>query len=345
MPVHPLLAAARTTGNPIVEGKTATFIWQGTPAPNIIDDSHNWDDSPQKMRRTATGLWSLTLEFPSDAYVEYAFTDPKSGKRILDPLNPRRIKSGGNLYNHYFYMPHGNPSPQIHKQQDIAKGRVTKYSVPTQEFTSSVNRTVYLYRPPVQSPVPLLIVYDGSDYLHKAKLNVIIDNLINEKRIRPIAMAMIKNGGPSRTVEYSCSESTLSLLTECILPFVNDQLDLEPISKGRYGIMGASLGGSMALFTAMRQPKIFRKVISQSGAFIAPDYQSVIVDLICYAPRPEIDIWMDTGRLEWLLDGNRQMYALLKDKSYHVIYREFSGGHNFTSWRNDITFGLEALYK
>ena len=42
------------------------------------------------------------------------------------------------------------------------------------------------------------------------------------------------------------------------------------------------------------------------------------------------------GSLEWLLEGNRQMYALLKEKKYRVKYREFSGGHNFTAWRNDI---------
>jgi len=27
-----------------------------------------------------------------------------------------------------------------------------------------------------------------------------------------------------------------------------------------------------------------------------------------------MDIWMDAGRLDWLLEGNRQMYAILKEK-------------------------------
>ena len=42
-------------------------------------------------------------------------------------------------------------------------------------------RTVYLYHPPVETPVPLLFVYDGYDYLHRARLNVIVDNLIARK--------------------------------------------------------------------------------------------------------------------------------------------------------------------
>ena len=131
---------------------------------------------------------------------------------------------------------------------------------------------------------------------------------------------------------------------ECILPLAREHLNLEPVKKGGYGVMGASLGGSMALFTALRLPKVFHKVLSQSGAFIAPDYQYVVVDLVQYLPPPDINIWMDVGKIEWLLDGNRQMFALLKEKNYRVNYREFSGGHNYTAWRDDVWHGLECLY-
>jgi enterochelin esterase family protein len=341
---HPLLAVARSLGNPIIEGEVATFIWQGSTAPRFIDDLHNWDDSPQKMKRLGSELWSFSIHLPSDAYLEYAFLNPKTGERILDPLNPRRVWNGIDSYNHYFYMPDGGPSPLVHPSKGIDRGTVTRHAVPTHEFAIGLKRNVYLYRPPVETPVPLLFVYDGSDYLRRARLNIIVDNLIAEKRIRPFAMAMVQNGGNARTVEYSCGESTLGLLMECVLPLAKEHLDLEPISNGNYGIMGASLGGSMALFTALRLPQVFRKVLSQSGAFIEPDYQFVVVDLVRYAPPPDIDIWMDVGRLEWLLEGNRQMYALLKERKYLVKYREYSGGHNYTAWRDDVWRGLEFLF-
>jgi len=54
---------------------------------------------------------------------------------------------------------------------------------------------------------------------------------------------------------------------------------------------------------------------------------------------------MDTGRMEWLLEGNRQMYKYLKEKNTGVTFHEHSGGHNYTSWRNDLWRGLETLYK
>ena len=344
MPTHPLLALARTLGNPVLGGDVATLIWEGESAPLLIDDLHKWDDSPQKMLRAGANLWSFSIPLPSDAYLEYAFIDSQTGERIPDPLNPNRVKNGVNGYNNYFYMPQGKPSPLTRPQKGVDRGTVTRHAVPTSDYAAGEKRTVYLYHPPVDNPVPLLFVYDGSDYLRRAKLNVIADNLIAEKKVRPFAMALVQNGGAARTVEYSCSESTIGLLMECVLPVAKEYLNLEPIKNGGYGVMGSSLGGSMALFTALRLPQVFHKVLSQSGAFIAPDYQFVVVDLVKCTPPPEIDIWMDAGRLDWLLDGNRQMFALLKDKNYHVKYHEFSGGHNFTAWRDDIWHGLEALY-
>jgi enterochelin esterase-like enzyme len=344
MPTYPLLAMARTLGNPVIEGDAVTFIWQGAAAPDLIDDRHNWDEAPQKLIRVGTELWSFSMPLAPDSYLEYAFVDPQTGERVPDPLNHNRVNNGVSGYNHFVYMPRVHPTPLTQPAKGIAQGTVTKHEVPTKEYAVGAKRTVYLYNPPGEGPVPLLFVYDGADYLRRAKLNVIVDNLIAEKRIRPFAMALVQNGGAARTVEYSCSESAIGLLMECVLPLAKEHLNLEPVKDGNYGVMGASLGGSMALFTALRLPQVFRKVLSQSGAFIAPDYQFVVVDLVRNGPRPEIDIWMDAGRLEWLLEGNRQMYALLQEKKYRIKYHEFSGGHNYTAWRDDVWYGLEALY-
>jgi enterochelin esterase-like enzyme len=345
MPSHPSHISARTLGNPVIEGDIATFIWHGESPPLLVDDFHKWDDSPQNLLRAGTELWSFSMPLPPEAYVEYAFIDPQTGERVPDPLNHNRVNNGVNGYNNYFYMPKGKPSPLARPQKAVSRGTITRHSVLTGDYTAGAKRSVFLYHPPVDHPVPLLVVFDGIDYLRRVKLNVIVDNLIARKRISPFAMALIQNGGVARTVEYSCSESTIGLVMDCVLPLAKDQINLEPVKDGGYGILGSSLGGTMALFTALRLPHVFRKVISQSGAYILPDYQYVVVDLIKCAPSPEIDIWMDAGKLDWLLEGNRQMVALLKQKKYRVKYREFSGGHNFTAWRDDVSHGLEALYK
>ncbi len=345
MPTHPLLALARTMGNPVLQDEIATFVWQGKTAVRLIEDVHNWDDSPQKMLRAGSELWLYSMVLPKDSYIEYAFVDPNTNERIPDPLNPRKVWNGANAYNHYFYMPDAKPSPYVLPMKGVEAGKVSKHAVVTRDFAAGKTRIVHLYQPPVTIPVPLLVIYDGSDYLHRGKLNIIVDNLLAMKRIQPFAMALVNNGGAARSIEYSCGEATLGFITECVLPLAKEQLELEPIEAGGYGIMGASLSGSMALFTALRLPQIFHKVLSQSGAFISPEYQSVVVDLVRYTPRPGIKIWMDAGRMEWLLEGNRQMYQLLKGKKYPVTYREHSDGHNYTAWRNNVWRGLQSLYK
>ena len=345
MPTHPLLAMARTIGNPVIEDETVTFIWQGKTSPRLMDDLHNWEEDPQTMQRAGTELWSYSMSLAADAYFEYAFLDPKTGERVPDPLNPNRIWNGINAYNHYFYMPRSGPNPLVQSVKGVARGTVTRHQVPTKEYVVGANRTVYLYQPLVKTPVPLVVVYDGPDYLKRARLNVIVDNLIAAKRVRPFAMAMVQNGGHARSLEYSCSESTLGFVFECVIPLAQEHLTLTPPGGEPYGVLGASLGGLMAMYTGMRLPQVFGKVLSQSGVFILPEHQFVVVDLVRYAPPPEIDIWMDTGHYEGLLDSNRQMYALLKEKKFKVKYHEFSGGHNFTAWRDDIWRGLEALFR
>ena len=345
MPTHPLLAMARINGNPIIESDSVTYLWQGRTAPRLIDDLHNWEDDPQTMSRTGSDLWSFSYPLASNAYIEYAFLDPKTSARFPDPFNPNRVWNGINAYNNYFYMPGGGPTELIRPAEGIHPGTVTRHIVPTKELVVGKTREVHLYRPPVKTPVPLLVVFDGTDYLKRGRLNVIVDHLIASKRVRPFAMAMVQNGGAARGVEYTCSEATLDFLFDCVIPLAQEHLTLTPPGGEPYGVMGASLGGLMALFTGLRLSKIFGKVLSQSGCSILPDHQFVTVDLVRYTPPPDIEIWMDVGKYEGLLEGNRQMVALLKEKKFNVKYYEYPGAHNYTSWRNDVWRGLEVLFK
>jgi enterochelin esterase-like enzyme len=344
MPTFPLLALARTTGNPIIEHDTATFLWQGKTPMLLVEDLHNWDDAPQSMHRVAPGLWLTTLQLPADAYLEYAFRDPKTGETVEDPLNPNKVWNGINAWNHFFYMQKGGPTEYCRPNRGAPKGTVSKHALPTHEHAAGATRSVQLYQPPVTQPVPLVVVYDGQDYLKKASLNVIVDNLIAFKRVRPFAMALVHNGGAARTLEYSCADATLDFIFDEVIPLAQENLTLTPPGGEPYGIVGASMGGLMALYTGLRLPTIFGKVLSQSGAYFVPELHSVINDLVACLPRPGLRIWMDVGSFDFLLEGNRQMHALLKEGMFRVTYKEYSGGHNYTSWRDDIWLGLEKLF-
>lgn len=344
MTTHPLLAQARAGGNPVIEGETAVLLWEGRTPPRMLDDLGDWDEA-RPFERLAPRLWAASMSLPRNAYFEYAFFDPKTDSPLPDPLNPRRVANGMGGWNHYFYMPKGKPTPYAQRTPGAPRGTVSRFAVPTGGLVSGKTRAVHLYRPAVPGPLPLLVVYDGSDYLKRARLAVIADNLIARGRLRPFAMALVQNGGEARLLEYACSDATLGFLREHVLPLANEHLDLLPPDGGEYGVMGASMGGLMALYTALRAPEIFGKVISQSGAFRMAGNDFVLTDLVRCLPKQDLEIWMDVGRFESLLSCNREMRALLEEKGYRPTYREFSGGHNFTAWRDDLARGLETVFQ
>ena len=346
MKIHPLNEKAKENCNPIIEGNRVTFIWQGKTAPRLIDDVHGWEDHPQKMIRIEKGLWAYSMELPTDAYLEYSFYESRTKERIEDPLNRNMVYNGLGSFNHFFYMPERFPTALAESRKNIPHGKVTRHQVETWMLADNSQRDVYLYHPPVKEAVPLLIVYDGTDYLERGKLNVIVDNLIHEKRIQPIAMAFLQNGGDHRGVEYACSDATIMWLDNIILPLVRKRLNLLDTAKhsGSYGVLGASFGGLMSMYTGLRMPEIFGKVISQSGVFESEGRDFAAVDMVRAKQSREIKIWMDVGLYDWLLEDNRRLQPILRENGYDVTYQEFSGGHNYTCWRNEVWIALEQMF-
>jgi enterochelin esterase family protein len=336
---------ATVGGNPMVSGNRVTWLWRGRSAPALVGDFNQWNARrAPKFQRVGRNLHACTLALPADAYIEYAFL--RNGRRTRDPFNPRTTPNGLGDTNHFFHMPGAGPTPLARRTPSGPRGTLTRHVVDSQFLTASRQRAVALYRPPAPGPYPLLVVWDGTDYLRRAKLAAMVDNLIAHKRIRPLAMALIANGGAARGVEYGCSDLTLVFLKREILPLARKHLNLLSLRKhpGAYGVLGASMGGLMALYTGLRMPEVFGRVLSQSGAFEFPRHAAVTTELVQRGPRRPLRIWMDAGRFEWLLPINRRMARLLKSKRYAVTYHEFNAGHNYPAWRDDVANGLEELF-
>lgn len=339
------LARARREGAPLLDGARVTWLWQGRAAPTLIGDFNHWDmRRAPRFRRAGPQLWIYSRRFPLDAYMEYAFL--RAGRRIRDPFNPRTTPNGLGNRNHYFYMPGAHPTALTRRAPVPAHGEITRHTLEIDLLTATRRRAVWLYRPPAPGPYPLLVVWDGADYLRRAKLANIVDNLLAQRRIRPVALAFVANGGPLRGLEYSCNDLTLAFLTHQLLPFAHRQLPLLDLKRhpGSYGVLGASLGGLMALHTGLRLPRIFGHVLSQSGAFAAFGTTFVTTALVRHGPRRPVKIWMDYGRYEWLRASNRAMHQLLRSKGYAVTCREYNGGHNYPAWRDDLAQGLEMMF-
>lgn len=342
-----LIGRARQA-TPLIDGDRVTFVWIGSPAPQLVGDFNGWgwQNGPADLELVGPDVWAHGVTLPRNVYVEYAFR--MGEEEIGDPFNPRVSKNGMGSIHNFFFMPDAAEAPLTKPQRGVPRGTVTRHVIENDFMLAGRRRTVHLYRPPVEVPTPLLVVLDGQDYIPRGHIIRIVDNLIHEGRIRPISMALVNHGRQARVVEYHSSDATLAYLVRDVLPLARERLNLVDVetAPGSYGILGASMGGLMSMYAGIRLPHVFGHVLSQSGSFALDmnGAESVVFPLLRDGDVRPLRIWMDVGIYEWLLNANRAMYALLRDKGYDVNYREYPGAHNYTSWRNDVWRGLETLY-
>jgi enterochelin esterase-like enzyme len=345
MDASTLVKRARSEGTPVIDGDSATFVWRGRRPVSVAGDFQDWSGRPVALKQVAPGLWAHSLKLPRDTYVEYALLDAR-GRRVGDVLNPRLVPNGLGGSNHFFFMPEAQPTPLARRQRGVPRGTVSRHLLETKGLCVGRQRAVHLYAPPTSEPCPLVVVFDGPDYLRRAKLPTLVDNLIAQGRIRPIALALVANGGAARTVEYTCSEATLAFLLHEVLPLARRELRLvdERRHPGAHAVLGASLGGLISLYVGLRSPEVFGHVLSQSGAFSVWNRDFVVFDLARAAPSRPLQVWMDCGHFEALTEGNRRMLPVLQASGHRAGYREYHGGHSYPAWRDDVWRGLEWLF-
>lgn len=345
---HTLLERARVEGTPLVDGNTVTLVWKGDKAPALRGDFTQWQHNPALALKPAEpGLWIYQANLPAGAYMEYCFFDGE--KRLLDPLNKRLTANGLGKYNNYFYMPGSGITQFARRRPEVPHGILNRVVVEGGKTIAGGRRPVYFYRPPVSGPTPLLLVWDGYDYLRRVRLPVILDNLIADQLIAPLALVMVHHGGQARVEEYSCRPATLDYLQEHVLPVARQELDLVS-NAGAHGVLGASMGGLMALYTGFRLPELFGKVYSQSGSFSHAGNDKVIFPLVeqtlssgTLGPQ---QVYQEAGQFEYtgLVQANRRMQAVLSRLGSGHFYQEYPAGHNYPAWRDLTPAGLQWLF-
>ncbi len=334
-----LLERARSEGTPLIDGDRATFVWEGGSPPVLVGSFVGWDPTRGvTLQNAAPGVWCHTTTLPLDAYVEYAYV--QGGERMRDPFNEALVRGGAGPPNHFFRMPLGRASPYVFWRRGVPRGHLSRHEL---ALGQGRRRAVHVYRPPAPGPFPLLVVLDGQDYLRRVRLPTIVDNLLAARRMRPVALALVENARRGRIAEYTSNDFMLLPLLDTVLPFAREVVDLEE-APGAHGVMGSSLGGLFALYAALRAPEAFGHVLAQSGTYAMGGRDFVVHDLIRHGPVRDLRVWLDCGTMERLLEGNRRMCALLRERGYVIEYREFNGGHNWTSWRDDLWRGLEWLF-
>jgi enterochelin esterase family protein len=192
---------------------------------------------------------------------------------------------------------------------------------------------------------PFMVVHDGPGL----GMKTILDNLIAQKRIPPLIVISIANGGGDaqgheRGKEYDNMNGDYAEYIETeVLPRVektcNVKLTKDPDGRA---VMGNSSGGSAALIMAWFRNDLYHRVLTTSGTFVNqawpfdPKYPDGAwgfhETLIPNSPKKPIRIFMAAGDADLLnpnvmrddmhdwVEANHRMAKVLRAKGYHYQY-------------------------
>lgn len=328
-------------------GKANSVTWMG--------DFNGWgyDKNFQNKGKKISGttIWLLKAAFPKNARLDYKIVvDEKNW--ILDPANVHQQWSGvgGGSPNSELRMPEWKEAAELQTKLNSPKGTVKADIL----FNSKIlgYQVMYsIYLPDNYEKLgklPVIYVTDGYEYLHPqlGNMTTVLDNLIAEKKIKPIAAVFIDHREPvnrannRRMQELAMNQNYLDFFIKELLPVIEKKYPVSTNANER-GIMGTSMGGLTATYFAFTRPDVFGLVGIQSPAFWT---KPQIYQLCTNSAKPTIKISMTSGVINDTSKESRKMKDVLEANSCVYHYREVNEGHSWGNWRNLIDDVLIDLY-
>jgi len=328
-------------------GDAKTIEWMG--------DFNGWgyqkDFDNRGKKISGTDIWYLKASFPKDARLDYKILIDGSNW-ILDPENDHQQWSGvgGGSPNSELRMPQWHEDLSTIERPNVNKGNVTKdLLLSSNSLGYQVTYSVYLpYQVEKFGKLPTVYLTDGYEYLHPqlGAMSTILDNLISDKKIKPIIAIFIDNREPvnrannRRMNELAMNAKYLDFFTNELIPKIESTYPAISNAQNR-AIMGTSMGGLTATYFAFSKPDIFGLAGIQSPAF----YTRPQIYSLCSNPaNPKMKVSMTAGVINDTSADSRKMKELLEASSCEYHYREVNEGHSWGNWRRLIDDILIDLF-
>jgi enterochelin esterase-like enzyme len=338
------LEVLRTIGSPMIDGPTVSFVYHDPGAQHVAvtGEFNQWDRTGQlaKMEQIDdSGIFHYTLNLSEPARLEYKYI--VDGEWKPDPLCHNVVDNGLGGQNSFFVVGEFHDPPELQLVESLPHGRVEEFEFESQRLGN--RRAVHVYLPPGYderaAPTPVLYVHDGGEYLSRARLPVVLDNLINTGEVASVIAVMVDP--VNRMIEYRMNEAYADFVTSELVPHIDGRFRTLAGASGR-GVMGASLGGLISVYLALKRPDLFSKIASQSGAFLLA--QEPILNLAREA-RATQSFYFDVGKYEQrFIPAHLRLIEELKARKCRCFFQELAGGHNWTSWRAHLKDLLTFLW-
>ena len=217
-------------------------------------------------------------------------------------------------------------------------------------------RTVWVRPPKVPSiPCPLIVFLDGELYRDRVGANTIVGRLQKQRRLGDAWLVFVSaHTLITRARECPCHPPFARFVATELLPWLERRHPEIRLATPRV-LVGLSYTGLAAAYVAVTRPRLFDKIICQSGSFWWRN---------CWLPRnyaarkttTPAAFFLDVGRKETQenvrhsigvlqkasqIEGVRRFRDALQRKGHEVRYLEFNGGHESSAWAKTLPHALQ----
>lgn len=223
-------------------------------------------------------------------------------------------------------------------------------------------RQLYIYTPPGYDesqkksyPVLYLLHGGGEDergWSNQGKADLILDNLIAEKKARPMLIVML-DGNFNKA---SFGEEGLKLLEAelklSVIPFVEKNYRVKANASNR-ALAGLSMGGLQTLYAGVANTDMFAYLGVFSSGWITPMQDELAQRQYAFMETNKKLInnnlktfWISMGGEEDIAHNNCQvMLAKFDEIGIEYRYSSSAGGHSWPVWRHDLYNFAPLLFK
>lgn len=295
----------------------------------------------QAMQKDDKGLWSITLGPIDPDIYEYEFT--VDGVTIVDPRNEKiKYNSRPSTISSLLDVP--GTGPLFYDVKPVAHGSVEVRWYPS-KATNGVRR-IHVYTPPnydrSNTRLPVLYLLHGADgddssWTWFGRANLILDNLIAERKLMPLVVVMPFGYAypPIQGVAGDKQRTDFEKdLIEDIIPYV--QANYRVIAdRDHRALVGLSMGGGQALNIGLRRVDLFSRVAGFSAAVPRNAGQS-FKDVVADAKKMNSSLkllWLGCGSEDSLFNPNKEFSDFLKTSGITHTWRPSGGAHTWINWR------------
>jgi enterochelin esterase family protein len=313
--------------------------------------------APEFRRIGRTRSWRLRLAWPEGvARIEYQLEVERDGRSewLCDPGNP--LRASGPFGERSVLVRDGYESPVWLDDHDAPAGSLEVIALRSRGLRADVTGMLWTaHGVEPGTPLPLLVVHDGPEYVEHSSLLRLLDSAVAELELRPFRAALLRPPG-DRNETYSASARYAHALADELVPELSALGPAPDLPGARVGL-GSSLG-ALALLHAHRQHRhLFGGLFLQSGSFFRrptdrqesgfPRFERIsrFVGSVLRAEAASnpIPVVMTCGAVEENAANNRALRDALARQRYDVRLHEHPDLHNWVAWRDTLHPHLVGL--